>query len=401
MTALLEANDETNAGRRSVLSQNTTPSRNRPQLSILTVGDGDFSVSLAILRAYHHDIRSMVVTSLVSSPTELIALYPHAKDILKELQAFPSTADGNHHDDDDTGDTDAAVIVTILFGVDATKLHCDPRIIQECQQDLDFILFHHPHLGYDDGVVDDDAKDDGGCGEDDGEDRRTKVPSTTTATGKKKKHAIRAAKHSSLLAHYLFSARQLLLHHHQNHHQNHHHHRARREIDKETLVHVCLCAGQSKSWKLYPALRRIGLELVGRPSFASKPLWPHLLEVAQPRPSKDDSHHPGGGGDEDEQSHNHIYWLSRYGYRHRATYPSTTQLSTVVNSHHYFFRILVKNKTSDVQRQVKDKRMDTTNNNEVEEDHHSPRAAAVGTISSPHKKRNCHICLQDDEACAY
>jgi hypothetical protein len=127
----------------------------------------------------------------------------------------------------------------------------------------------------------------------------------------------------------------------------------------------------------------------------------HLLEVAQARPSKDDSHHPGGGGDKDEQTHNHIYWLSRYGYRHRATYPSTTQHSTVVNSHHYFFRMLVKNKTSDVKRQGKDKRMDTRNNHEVEEDHPSPRATAVGPISSPDTKSNCHIRRQDDEACAY
>jgi Domain of unknown function (DUF2431) len=238
-------------------------------LCILVVGDGDFSGSLAILRAYRQHIRELVATSLVSCRAEVEALYPTAREILEELEAND--------------------VCTILFGVDATKLHLDSRL--RMRGSFDFILFQHPHLGHQDqGVatalpMGDDVDP-------------TKLP----------KYAILARRHSSLLAHYLHSSRELI----------------RASGDQRlSMVHLCLCAGQSKSWQLERHIRRLGLEYNQRPIFASNPLWPHLEASA-----------PTSIG-----CNIHDYWLSWYGYQHQATTPSKTSLSENVNSHHHFFRI--------------------------------------------------------------
>eukprot|EP00977_Amphora_coffeiformis_P021952 scaffold10095_cov163-Amphora_coffeaeformis.AAC.2 len=364
--------------------QQQHPKHTFKKLSILTVGDGDFSGSLAILRAYQPHIRSMMITSLVSSSTELMALYPKsATGILKELELFRPQSD-NHKNDRKTP------TVTILFGVDATQLQNDSRILRACQQQkggddhnlLDYILFHHPHLGYN---TDGEQQDHNG-------------------------------RHASLLAHYLFSARQLILTFQRLQpppkygalHEN--------DDDGPPLVHVCLCAGQSRNWKLYPTVRRLGLELVGgRPSFASKPFWPHLSpspppseEVAQddtyrPRNTKEGSEsrrsigHDRGVNDIRKgniENRKHGYWLSLYGYQHRATYPSSTQLSTVVNSHHYFFRI------KDLHHAGVQAIMRTEQENHFRA---SEAATATTTVGDgklrPSSGKNCRICHQDHEIC--
>lgn len=94
-------------------------------LSILTVGDGDFSCSLALKRAYPHLISSLTATTLLSSKEKLIETYPQASiSVLQELQ----------NED-----------VNIMYNVDATMLHSDSRF---APYSFDLISFHHPHLGY-------------------------------------------------------------------------------------------------------------------------------------------------------------------------------------------------------------------------------------------------------------
>ena len=95
-------------------------------LRILTVGDGDFSCSLAILRAYWSIIDCFTATTLVSSRPVLLETYESASGICEELESMPN--------------------VSLLYGVDATKLHRNQELAGQL---FDVILFHHPHLGYD------------------------------------------------------------------------------------------------------------------------------------------------------------------------------------------------------------------------------------------------------------
>jgi len=99
-------------------------------ICILVVGDGDFSGSLAILRAYRSHIRRSVATSLVPCRKNLVALYPMAQTCLEELEAA----------------VDDVAATTILFGVDATRLHLDPRV--KAFGPFDYIIFQHPHIGH-------------------------------------------------------------------------------------------------------------------------------------------------------------------------------------------------------------------------------------------------------------
>lgn len=92
----------------------TTKKRN-----ILTVGDGDLTLSLALARAYDSSYIK-VTASVLESKEELLISFPDAP--LIEL--------------DQLG-------VSVWFGVDATQLH-----EQHYPPDnWDVVLFHHPHLG--------------------------------------------------------------------------------------------------------------------------------------------------------------------------------------------------------------------------------------------------------------
>lgn len=90
---------------------------------LLTVGDGDMTLSLAIARAYTGDDSSHAVVSLTASVLD-------TKDDL--LLAFP---DAPIAELEKRG-------VEIIYGCDATQLH---KRMQGRTWDL--VVFHHPHLG--------------------------------------------------------------------------------------------------------------------------------------------------------------------------------------------------------------------------------------------------------------
>jgi 23S rRNA-/tRNA-specific pseudouridylate synthase len=99
---------------------------------ILTVGDGDLTLSLALARAYGDQI-DLTASTLVPDCSTLISTYPNAAAVLQELE--------NRQ-------------VSVWYGVDATQIH--QRKSQNGKQAFgsgnvwDLILFHHPHLGIDD-----------------------------------------------------------------------------------------------------------------------------------------------------------------------------------------------------------------------------------------------------------
>lgn len=255
------------------------------RIRILTVGDGDFSGSLAILRAYRQHIEELVATSLISSREELLEVYPGAKEVLRELDSSNGVA-------------------KVLFGVDATSLHQDPRLMTQGDRPFDYIIFQHPHIGH---------EENGTCST--LQKRKEEESSSIDDPENLPRYALLVRKHSSLVAHYLYSSRGLI--------------RQQLKLGRgdesgfPPTIHLCLCAGQSKSWKLERHLRRLRLKYSEKPRFASKPLWPHL---------------EGSSSEADSESRT-SYWLSRFGYQHQATVPSTTQLSQTINSHHHFFRL--------------------------------------------------------------
>ena len=95
----------------------STPATTAPP-TVLTVGDGDFSYSLALSRAFGDAIR-LTATTLLDAD-ELAATYERAADNIAELRARS---------------------VCIVHGVDATALDRHGFAPQ------DHVLFIHPHLG--------------------------------------------------------------------------------------------------------------------------------------------------------------------------------------------------------------------------------------------------------------
>ncbi|CAJ1953298.1 unnamed protein product [Cylindrotheca closterium] len=87
------------------------------RIRILTVGDGDLSLSLALVRAYGRHVS--LTASVLESKERLLACYPDAP-----LEAL---ADLN---------------VEVLYKLDATKLHEHYK-----PKSWDLVCFHHPHLG--------------------------------------------------------------------------------------------------------------------------------------------------------------------------------------------------------------------------------------------------------------
>jgi hypothetical protein len=82
---------------------------------VLTVGDGDLTLSLALSRAYGQQL-NLTASTLLKSSQELLHTYANAGHVLQELEDLQ---------------------VPIRYGVDATNL----------TEKWDAILFHHPHLG--------------------------------------------------------------------------------------------------------------------------------------------------------------------------------------------------------------------------------------------------------------
>ena len=188
-------------------------------MSVLTVGDGDFSCSLALLRAYDvtcdsetplstPQIIRLVATTLLPNEHALLQLYPSASNTVRQLHEHQCC--------------------TIVYGVDATKLCDDFRF---SQLSFDYILFHHPHLGYNGAMI---------------------TPSEHNQ------------RHRQLLASYFASARHLLT-----------------KMSDISYLHVCLCGKERTRWDLDGILAEGGLQLV-HVQPASRPIFDHT----QPQTAK-------------------------------------------------------------------------------------------------------------------
>ena len=103
------------------MDNDCTPAPVNTRHRILTVGDGDLTLSLALARAYGNEHLDLVASSLLPSSQELIETYSNASDVLRELEERN---------------------VPVLFGVDATNL----TDTAGSDEEWDAILFHHPHL---------------------------------------------------------------------------------------------------------------------------------------------------------------------------------------------------------------------------------------------------------------
>jgi len=93
---------------------------------VLTVGDGDLTLSLALSRAYG-EVVDVTASVLESDRHEFLRLFPEAP--LEELR---------HRQ------------VSIIFGVDATQIHSQCAYSEKESKGnkaWDLISFHHPHLG--------------------------------------------------------------------------------------------------------------------------------------------------------------------------------------------------------------------------------------------------------------
>lgn len=89
-------------------------------IRILTVGDGDLTLSLALVRAYRERIQ--LTASTLLDAKSLAATYSNTQKVLSELEEWGAT---------------------IVFQLDATQLHRNSRV----DNNYDLIIFHHPHLG--------------------------------------------------------------------------------------------------------------------------------------------------------------------------------------------------------------------------------------------------------------
>jgi len=89
---------------------------------ILTVGDGDLSLSLALIRAFGSNICLTASTLLTSSELLTETYGDKARDNVCELFRLG---------------------ITIKYGIDATKLH----EVLLSEKVFDIVMFHHPHLG--------------------------------------------------------------------------------------------------------------------------------------------------------------------------------------------------------------------------------------------------------------
>jgi hypothetical protein len=92
-------------------------SSTKDKTRILTVGDGDLSLSLALARAYGNCVS--LTASVLDSEEDMLKAYPDAP--IKELKSLN---------------------VEVLYGLDATQIH-----EKFPTKSWDLTCFHHPHLG--------------------------------------------------------------------------------------------------------------------------------------------------------------------------------------------------------------------------------------------------------------
>ncbi|KAG7366795.1 GlcNAc-PI de-N-acetylase [Nitzschia inconspicua] len=132
---------------------NISANDSRKKLNVLTVGDGNLTLSLALARAYGEEHVTVTASVLEATPDEHLEAFPDAP--YTELQERN---------------------VSLLYGVDATQLHVSQNPLLATTQ-WDLISFHHPHLGL-----------------------------SSLMEGREEEHA---EKHHQLLCHYLYSASQI------------------------------------------------------------------------------------------------------------------------------------------------------------------------------------------------
>lgn len=169
----------------------TTPTSRKHRLSILCVGDGDLTLSLALIRAYGKEQIDLTASTLLSSPDELVATYANSSTVLNELKERGAT---------------------VFFGIDATQLHATAAFTNNAaaattggpERLFDWILFSHPHLGLE------TLREDEGW---------------------------HAERHHRLLAHYFWSAQQILT----------------KSRDADARIYLCLCGNQPQTWRMLEA----------------------------------------------------------------------------------------------------------------------------------------------------
>jgi Domain of unknown function (DUF2431) len=170
-------------------------------LRILTVGDGDLTLSLALVRAYRQQVE-LTSTTLCASSEELCSTYSNSADVVQELLQRKAT---------------------VLFGVDATNLHVNPVLLSK-HGGFDLILFHHPHLGL-----------------------------MTSSNSTDEQH--HAQRHFVLLAHYFQSAKSLVRCGESDT-------RGHCAASPCGYIHVCLAHDQPQTWQLQKAATINRLRLV-------------------------------------------------------------------------------------------------------------------------------------------
>ena len=321
--------------------QQTTPAKNtdssvkhvdtsKSRWRVLMVGDGDFSGSLALMRAYPQHLAKLVATTVLSTPKELQATYPEtAKSNIGQLL-----------------DANQDVPVEILYSVDATRLHLDERLLMNT---FDLICFQFPHVGY----------------------SHSKSVEEITQ------------ENSNLVQTYLESAHDLLRKCQKSSLQEQH----QRNNSVRPLVHVALAQTCINNWNLTHIIQT--LEQSKQMTLhsihpISKPMLDHFFfdddnsKAAASEKSFDDRSSSSQSKEEDccqglqllqkarRSTGRRGHWLGRFGYRHLPTNPDfdRTQIlqqqdqdennagfgggmiasfeskANVSNSHHYFFQLM-------------------------------------------------------------
>lgn len=127
---------------------------------VLLVGEGDFSFAASLTT--NHDVGAVTATSF-DALDELKAKYSDIETALKQLGAGPETDTSPTEDDEawagfsDTGDSGDGVQdlspgkvrpkISVLHGIDATKLSTSHRNLLKAHSPFSKIVFNFPHVG--------------------------------------------------------------------------------------------------------------------------------------------------------------------------------------------------------------------------------------------------------------
>ena len=309
-------------------------------LKVLTVGDGDLTLSLALSRAYGGSSSNntatqqqldLTATTLCSSYEELCDTYSNSAAVVQEL------VEERH--------------ATVIYGVDATQLSSSARLRQK---QFDLVLFHHPHLGL-----------------------MTSKNSTD--------EAYHAQRHFVLLAHYLASAKLLLQSSDSEEdlldpsttsatvagavEKDDTKYSSNRRHYYDGRIHLCLAHDQPQTWQMEKAAKMQSLHLVHTDDTNSP--FHTIVRQLQLSGGMIDNHrtYNSSGNIEKTSSKNdgntiHLsplppepghaaprrfrngklgskHWLGRYGYQHRRTHGKKFDGGAcdmnVEGSKHYFF----------------------------------------------------------------